>query len=141
MSGNVQSDSAHRCPQCGARAEVPDFPTGQPLQCTSCGEQFFVDDQPPAPEEAVSTEEHDRLDSQRIQRIAKLRMAIHRSKSHAIIGSVLCAVVMVEFFILASQHQALVRWVNLAIAGIAALSALVCARRALSLRREAGDLR
>jgi len=106
-----QHPLTYPCPSCGQPVEIPTEPTAGPLQCPACGEQFIIDDEPSNLEFEVPQTTEDELDARRIERISKLRRSIYRSRSHAIIAAVVCAVGAIQLTILLA-HEARISVMN-----------------------------
>jgi len=98
-----QHPLTHPCPACGQPVDLPTLPTGQPLQCAACGEQFIIDDEQREPQVELPVRNEDELDTIRIERISKLKRSLYRSRSHAIIAAAACAVGSIQLMILLAQ--------------------------------------
>jgi hypothetical protein len=92
----------------------------------------------PAPTDDRSAE----LDGVRIRQLSALRRAAYRSRSHAVIAMLVCAVAVVHTSVLLVQHLWRIGWgwnplVYIAVILLAAFGTVYFTRRALALHREA----
>jgi hypothetical protein len=105
---------------------------------TALDESFVIADDLPVHTEALPEDE---LDAQRIARIAKLRKAAYRSRSHAIIGLVCCIVMTGQLIWVATQNWGMGDYVFAAVSAVMAIALILlavwCARLALRLHRQA----
>lgn len=137
-----QHPLTHPCPACGQPVEIPTEVTGAPLQCPACGEQFVIDDEEAEPQIDMPSSSEDELDARRIERISKLRRSIYRSRSHAIIATVVCAVGSIQVMILLAREirATLLGWRSLLYAIIlvpAIFGIRFFAKSAIALHRQA----
>lgn len=125
------------CSHCGQILDVSEFHPGDAVECPHCQQTTTV----PNPSEADDSSNYAELDGAKIQQIAKLRSAIYRSRSHAIIAALACAGAAIEsfaYFLRDVIHFGL-NWRLMTPAGIAILGiagAIFFARRAMALNRE-----
>jgi hypothetical protein len=101
-------------------------------------ESFVIADDLPVHTEAPAEDE---LDGLRIARIAKVRRAAYRSRSHAIIGLVCCIVMIGQLVWVAVQNWGMGDYVFAAVSALMAIALIVlavwCAKLALRLHRQA----
>ena len=133
-----EADSQYiSCSRCGQILDVSDFKPGDSIECPQCHQTTIV----PNPSDTADDSSYAELDGAKIQRIAKLRSAIYRSRSHAIIAALACAGAAIEsfaYFLRDVIHFGL-NWRLLTPAAIAILGiagAIFFARRAMALNRE-----
>lgn len=94
------------CPQCGQTVQHPENPHDHLLICPSCGHQFFVEQPTQTPTDleplvdSPPTDPHqDELDAARIRKHARMRQALYRSRSYALMGLGVCAVGVIHLMI------------------------------------------
>ena len=134
------------CPQCGAAFDATPTDVAQEIACRHCGtltvvpaaagEIGSVADSPPA------DDREDELSGLRIRQLAAARRAAYRSRSHCVVGALVCVVAVVQLTwngvrsLLASGFGAR-PIVYLLVAGIAVRGAVFFFRKAMELDREA----
>lgn len=130
------------CPACGQILDVTDFAPGQSIQCPHCQQTIII----PEKSEAENYSQYVELNGTKIQQIAKLRSATYRTRSHAVIATLVCVGAVVE-----STAYLLRDWIHfgftwhllttgaIAIAGI--FGAVFFFRRAMALHRELHEVR
>jgi hypothetical protein len=138
-------EAGFACSQCGAALDVTPTDVPQETACPQCGtltvipavgEVASVDDSPPA------QDREDELSGLRIRQLATARRAAYRSRSHCVVGALVCVVAVVQLTwngirsLLASGFGAR-PIAYLLVAGIAVWGAVFFFRKAMELDREA----
>ena len=134
------------CPQCGAALDVTPSDVPQEIACPQCGtltvipaaegEVGSAEDSPPAPDR------EDELSGLHIRQLAAARRAAYRSRSHCVVGALVCVVAVVQLTwngvraLLASGFGAR-PIAYLLVAGLAVWGAIFFFRKAMELDREA----
>lgn len=145
----MDSTNQHICPHCGSPLPAEPMPVAVELTCPECGGRVIIpgadgrldviDDSPVEPEPEPPPE--DRLDEQRVRRVAAIRRSVNRSLSHCMIGFLACVVVAVQLaWNLTSDLRTgrwdWASWVYLLLLACCAVGAVLLLQRAARLQRE-----
>jgi DNA-directed RNA polymerase subunit RPC12/RpoP len=139
----MAEESPHcTCPACGA--EVAIEPGASILQCPACNHQFFLklsDEEIEAEAAAPGPTDEPQLDALRIRQRTTMVRSAYRSRSYAIIATIVCTVLAVQSSIFAIHrfraHSSPLAFLYLVFCLAGAWGAIFFFRNALSLHREA----
>jgi ABC-type Fe3+ transport system permease subunit len=134
------------CPHCGAHMLAPE---GEPdetltITCPACSQLLTIEPLAAAVIEPFG-ERDDELDSARIDRHARMWRSLYRSRSHAVIATVVCAVAAAQLIVAATRRLLAgsgTRWgffYLLVAIGLLVVAVLFC-RRAIEINREARQM-
>ena len=139
-------DAALACPHCGTPLDVTRADAPHEVVCPSCGGLTIIpatsgEVQSPR-EPATPTDREDELSGIRIRQLAAARRAAYRSRSHCVIGALVCVVAVVQLTwngvrVLRAVGLGLRLSAYLLVAVIAAWGAACFFQKAMELDREA----
>ncbi|CAN5474827.1 hypothetical protein BH09PLA1_BH09PLA1_05930 [soil metagenome] len=138
-----ESQSEFECPVCGGMLLIAASEIEQIAACPLCHEDVTIPAAPEANDADFSPgeSERDELDANRIQQRSTLRRALYRSRSYAIIASIVCVVAvaqLAQFAYRAIQAKTLIWAVGYILAMlVGVVGAIFFYRRAIAFHQEA----